>query len=167
ILKEFAFLVKYKLMTIKNIEIVKIRHQNPRFRHNQVLLNRALTVAGTGIAEVGVEFDNFADNQSVLFLKTKDNQIEDYLSLSPFLLDENALLSVFSSKLFMYCYSDRDSYFFQFINNASDPKLVVNDSKYPTMKSLFEKFKTDFFGHQAEPAKGASLLGKSRFSKNK
>src|SRR5690606_12029618 len=27
ILKEFAFLVKYKLMTIKNIEIVKIRHQ--------------------------------------------------------------------------------------------------------------------------------------------
>ena len=168
ILKELAFLVKYKLATIKNIEIIKNRHEEARFRHNQILLNRALTVASTGIAEVGVEFSNFTDSKCVLFIKTEDNEVKDYLNLTPFIIDENALNSDYASKLYLYSYHNNGSYFYQFLNNMRDEPLVVSDRQFYTIKEQFERFKAEIFGREYIPAtKRTPPAGGSRFSRKR
>lgn len=146
VLKELSFLVKYKLATIKNIEIIKKRHEKARFRHNQIMLNRALTVASTGIAEIGVEFDNFTDNKCVLFLKTRDNEVLDYLNLTPFIIDENALNNDYSSKLYLFNHQEGDNYFYKFLNNVNDPPLVIHEENLPEIQAQFERFKAEIFG---------------------
>ncbi|PHN00896.1 CHAT domain-containing protein [Flavilitoribacter nigricans] len=169
ILKKIAFLVKYKLVTIKNIEIVKSRHEAPRFRHNQITLNRALTVASTGIAEIGVEFDSFTDNKSVLFLKTEDNQIKEFLNLTPFVIDENALNSDYASKLFLFAFQDERAYSYQFLNNLNDEPLIVNDSTYATIQSQFDRFKAEIFDRQYDPRPKSETIKPrgSRFSRKR
>lgn len=147
LLRELAFLVKYKLATIKNIELIKRRHEKPRYRHNQILLNRALTVASTGgPSEVGQIFENFTDSKCVLFLKTKGEQVLDYLNLSPFIIDENALKNDYNTKLYLYAYSEKDNYFFQFLNNAKEAPITVNRQQHPEIKDQLDRFKAQFLG---------------------
>lgn len=170
ILRELAFLVKYKLATIKNIELIKNRHEPARFRHIKVMLNQALTVASTGITEVGIEFENYTDNRCVLFLKTIDNEIKDYLSLTPFVIDENALNSDYSTKLYLYAYQDGEDYCFEFLNNSKDPPLHINREIYPDIKEQFEKFKAEIFNQEYQPAKQEekqSRVGGGRFLSKK
>lgn len=164
LLKEVAFLVKHKLVTIKNIEIVKSRHELARFRHRQITLNRALTVASTGVAEVGVDFDNYADNKSVIFLKADQHEINDYLNLTPFIIDENALNSDYSSKIFLFAYRVRDAYYYQFLNNPNDRPLIVNERRYPGIKNQFDRFQADIFGRESSSdGSGHKPSGGSRF----
>lgn len=169
ILKMIAFLVKYKLVTIKNIEIVKNRHESPRYRHSQITLNRALTVASTGIAEVGIEFDNFTDNKSVLFLKTEDNQVKEYLNLTPFVIDENALNRDYASKLFLFAYQQDRTYSYQFLNNFGDDPLIIDHDTYEDIKHQFDRFKSEIFGQQykPEPERKPRPVGTSRFSRKR
>lgn len=171
ILRSVAFLVKYKMATIKNIELIKNRHETARYRHNKIMLNKALTVASTGIAEVGVVFNNFTDNQCVLFFKTqtKDDTV-NYLSLSPFIIDENAINKEYSSKLYIYTYQGDEGYYYQFLNNVKDEKLHANNTNYPKLYEEFEKFKADIFGSTYVPRLSpvAPTSGKtSRFLKNR
>lgn len=169
ILKKVAFLIKYKLVTIKNIEIVKGHHEIARFRHRQITLNKALTVASTGVAEVGIEFANYADNKSVLFIKAEQNEISDYLNLTPFIIDENALNSDYSSKIFLFVYQNEEAYYYQFLNNPIDNPLEVNKWRYPRVKDQFDRFRADIFAEELPPA--TRLSGKrsasSRFMRKK
>lgn len=168
ILREIAFLVKYKLVTIKNIELVKNRHETARFRHNQITLNRALTVANTGIAEVGIEFENFTDNKSVIFIKTKEDKVDDFLNLTPFIIDENALNSDYSSKLFMYIFQTEENYYYQFLNNPKDPPLQVSPDNYRNVKEQFDRFKAEIFGKEYTPkVTKKRVVGGSRFSRKR
>ncbi|MCB0654601.1 MAG: hypothetical protein KDC57_00625 [Saprospiraceae bacterium] len=168
ILKSFAFLVKYKLSTIKNIEIIKRRHEDATYRHSQILLNKALTVASTGISEIGVVFTNFTDNKSVLFLKTENNEIKDYLSLSPFIIDQNALNKDYSSKLYLYAYEHGDAYYFEFLNNRLDKKLLVDSDQYDYIKEEFTKFKAILLGVDYQPKSPKTVeRPASRFMKRK
>ncbi|MCB0634641.1 MAG: CHAT domain-containing protein [Saprospiraceae bacterium] len=168
ILKKIAFLVKYKLVTIKNIELQKRRHEPARFRHNQIILNRALTVASTGVAEIGVEFENYTDNKSVLFIKTDDNMVSDFLNLTPFIIDENALNNDYASKLFLFAFQDDHGYSYQFLNNSEDWPLLVNESTYGAVKSQFDRFKAEIFGRKYTPPDQLPQEGgQSRFSKKR
>ena len=170
VLNAVAFLVDYKLVTIKNIEIIKNRHEIARFRHNQITLNRALTVASTGIAEVGVEFYNYTDNKSVLFLKTRDNKVSEYLNLSPFIIDENALNSDYSTKLFLFSFENGGEYNYQFLNNLRDEPLIINQENHPSVKFQFDRFRSEIFGKDYEkPLSGSppSTDTGSRFFKKR
>lgn len=168
VLKAIAFLVKYKLVTIKNIEIIKNRHEIARYRHNQITLNRALTVASTGTAEVGVEFNNFTDNKSVIFIKTLKNEVSDFLNLTPFIIDENALNSDYSSKLYLYAYEEEKSYHYQFLNNLLDKPMKVNANNYPNIKFQFDRFRAEIFGLTYKPVKQKPTSGgESRFSRKR
>jgi class 3 adenylate cyclase len=168
ILKNIAFLVSYKLVTIKNIEIVKRRHEAARYRHKQINLNRALTVASTGVAEVGIELDNFADNKSVLFIKADNLEIKEYLNLTPFIIDENAINGHLSSKIFQYIYYENNRYHYQFMNNPSDKPLEVSSSKYPKIKKQFDRFWSETFnqeiksGNQIKKNRGGSRFSRKR-----
>lgn len=141
ILKHLTFFVKYKLTTIKRIEIIKRRHKDPRYRHNKVLLDRVTA----GISdEVGV-YNSFTENNSVILLKDAQ-EVADYLSLSPFVIDENALTGNRSSKLFFYSFQDASdrNYYYKFIDNQEE-QLIVSDEKYFQVKEQFEEFKENIF----------------------
>ena len=132
------------------------------------MLNRALTVASTGFTEVGIEFDNFTDNKSVLFIKTDGNKVQDFLNLTPFIIDENALKSNFSSKLFLYACQEKDTYYFQFLNNLLDKPMAVSEDHYANIKHQLERFKAEIFGRKYQPQKKRKAPGgTSRFSKKR
>lgn len=164
LLRKVAFLVKYELVTIKNIEIIKSRHELARFRHKQITLNRALTAANTGVAEIGVELNNFSDNKSVIFLKIDQKEINAYLNLSPFIIDENALNSEHSSKVFLFIYCDGENYYYQFLNNPTDKPLEISKNKHSRIKSQFDRFRREIFDHKNSTGKNdGKSKGGSRF----
>ncbi|RLD22349.1 MAG: hypothetical protein DRI69_01445 [Bacteroidetes bacterium] len=167
VLRTVAFMAKYKLATIKNIEIIKRRHEEANYRHSHIELNRAITIAGTKITEIGEVFKNFTDNKSVLFLKTHENNIISYLSLSPFIIDLNALDNEHSSKLYLFSYQKKADYYYQFLNNYKDDLLVINDSAYKRIKDEFEKFKANIHGNAYAPQKAQTPARGSRFSRKR
>lgn len=146
IMTVFAFLVKYKLTTIKRIDILKARHKVPAYRHNQVILDRVTA----GIMDGEEVYPSFTDSESVILLKTVED-VKDYLSLSPFVIDENAFTGDQNSKLFFYSHHDAadDSYHFRFVDNAED-ELVVSESRYPQIREQFEEFKQAVFSKRED-----------------
>lgn len=139
ILKKLAFLVNYQLTTIKTIEVIKPRHKKATYNHNEVILNRVTE----GLADETAEFDTFTDNNSVIFLRNSGD-VAGYLSLSPFIIDENALTGDECSKLFFYSHREvvrgKECYVYKFIDNREET-LMVSDEKYPQIKELMEEFK--------------------------
>ena len=85
-------------------------------------------------------YDTFTDSNSVILLKSKKD-LNEYLNLSPFIIDENALLGEKKSKLFFFSHFDKNSgtYQYKFSYNAAD-KLSVSDEKYPGVKSDLQNF---------------------------
>jgi hypothetical protein len=144
IMAGFAFIVKYKLTTIKEIKIIKHRHTEPKYRHSQVLLTR--TTGRDIMRDTEKEYGSFAECQSVILLKSVKD-LEHYLSLSPFVIDENALTGDQNSKLFFYTFHEvaDDRYHFQFIGNRKDT-LVISDNQYPLLKQQLEAFRRAMLG---------------------
>ena len=139
VLTEYAFIVQYTLFTIKNIEIIKVRHQPVQYLHKQVRLD-TVTV---GVEEKMREYKDHSDNNAVVLLKSAAN-IADYLNLSPFLIDESAFLGNQKSTLFFYNFNDNQRFIYEFVNNTKD-FLVVSDEKYRAVKEEFSRFQTVLF----------------------
>lgn len=152
ILSNLSFFVKYKLTTVKRIELIKRRHKDPRYLHFKVILDRVTA----GILDEETIYDNFTDNDSVILLKDVED-VTHYLSLSPFVIDENALTGHQNSKLFFYGYQDTgdNRYYYKFIDNESE-RLPV-DEKYPQVKEQIEEFKYSLLGERLEENFGEQL----------
>lgn len=133
IVSDLAFLVRYRLTTIKKIDIIKSRHKPPEYRFNQVVLDRVTA----GIADSEEVYAAFTDSESVILVKGDD--MTTYLSLSPFVIDENAFTGDQNSKLFFYSHRDGTGYAFRFVENEDDG-VVITDDKYPQVKQQFEDF---------------------------
>lgn len=124
ILTDFAFIVSYKLATIKGIAITKTRHRPPEFKHRQVLLDR-VTAGYIDSDEVRADF---TDNESVILLKDLED-VSQYLNLTPFIIDQNALTGNENTKLYFlrgYTPDDRTCHFY----SVTDPMdvLLISDN---------------------------------------
>ncbi len=87
LLKELAFLVKYKLVTIKEIKVFNPRFKPVTFKHTISLLNSQ----HEDFNAVEQNFDFFFDSHSVLMLR--GNNFEgSHLNLSPFIIDTGSIL---------------------------------------------------------------------------
>ena len=144
ILSSFAFLVKYRLVTIKGIQLEKERHESPKFIHQKVPLTKALTAALFGLEAESVTMESFTDNKSVLFIKRENEKLKGYLNLIPFVIDENALNNHDSSRLFLFGYQTKDGFCF-FRNLDHEESLVVSDKMHPQINKLFYKFQDVVF----------------------
>lgn len=133
ILKNLAFLVGYKLATIKGIAISKTRHKPAEFRHRQVLLDR-VTAGFIDSEEVRTAF---TDNESVILLKDLDD-VSQYLNLTPFIIDQNALTRNESTKLYFYQFTDAggDACHYYSIADPSD-MLVISDDMDDKARSIY------------------------------
>ncbi len=81
-LQNISFLSLYKLITIRQIQVQKIKHTVAKFNHHIDLLNSS----DSDFKGMEVQQDIFADSNSVLLMKDiKD--FKDYLNLSPLIID--------------------------------------------------------------------------------
>ena len=133
ILKQLAFLVGYKLATIKGIDISKTRHKPPEFRHRQVMLDR-LTAGFLDLIETRTAF---TDNESVILLKNLDD-VSQYLNLTPFIIDQNALTGNDGSKLYFHQFTDAagTTCHYYSIANPTD-LLVISDAMDPKEQAIY------------------------------
>lgn len=144
ILTDFAFIVSYKLATIKGIAISKTRHRPPEFKHRQVLLDRVTA----GYIDSDEVRTNFTDNESVILLKDLED-VSQYLNLTPFIIDQNALTGNENTKLYFlrgYTPDDRTCHYYS-VTDPSDV-LLISDMMDPrdkaahlTMRNLVEEFR--------------------------
>lgn len=84
-----AFLVKYDLITIRDIYVVNPKHLPTRFNHYIGRLNAKVTDIAVGRAPRARTFDMYAHNASVV-LTTDAQNLSRFLNLSPFIIDKNA-----------------------------------------------------------------------------
>jgi len=81
-LKSIAFIVKYKLVTIREIKVLKARHKNALFEHWIDILNSS----DSDFRSKEEVFDSFSDSGAVLLMKSI-KQPNDFLNLSPLIID--------------------------------------------------------------------------------
>jgi hypothetical protein len=145
ILKKLAFITRYKLTTIRNIEIIKLKHKEPRFKHKKVFLDKITA----GFAVQISEHDSFTDNKSVILLKSSKD-VSTYLDLSPFVIDKSVLYKDKRDKpeklsvLYFYSYQDTSNpdYYYSSFEKERVP-LIVSDKEYKEIKEQWEEFKED------------------------
>jgi hypothetical protein len=140
IFKHIGFAAKYTLATIKTIELIKPRHETPRFRHNLVVLNQL--TAAIGVLDDVLETTEYTDNNSVILMRDEET-VSPSLNLSPFILDENALSGQQNSKLFFFTSYENKQINFTLIDNLKDLLNITRDN-YPLVSELFDGFINKF-----------------------
>jgi len=144
-----AFVVRYKLATVKRIDFIKSRGQPAEYRHTQVILDRV----SAGLMAVSEVYPTYAESDAIILLKRTDD-IQDFLSLAPFVIDENSLsLDPNSAKVHFFSHfgPSGDSYVFRSIAAPQDlltvPAAAASDedaerqSVEARLKAQFEEFK--------------------------
>jgi len=134
IFRHIGFCAKYKLATVKTIELQKRRHELPRFRHNIVVLDKV----SAGVLDDVLESDEFSENNSVVLLHS-DDAVSPFLNLSPFLIDENALKGQQNSKLFFFRYKSENQCTYVLADTLKD-RLDLDAGMYEHLKQQFDTF---------------------------
>ena len=85
ILQKIAFITKYKLISVREIKVIKSKNNEPSFHHVIDILN------SSDSDFKGKELDEakFTESQSVLLMKSIKS-IDEYLNLSPLIIDTNS-----------------------------------------------------------------------------
>jgi AraC-like DNA-binding protein len=85
LIKKSAFLVKYKLVKVDEVNVYKSRFKDAYFRHYFKLLNSP----DADFQSIENNQDTYSDSHTILLMKSLKNSGE-YLNLSPFLIDTHA-----------------------------------------------------------------------------
>ncbi len=134
IFSHIGFCAKYKLATVKTIELLKRRHESPRYRHNIVVLDKV----SAGVLDDVLEADEFSENNSVVLLHS-DDAVTPFLNLSPFLIDENALKGQQNSKLFFFRYKSEKQFTYVLSDTLKD-RLDIDAGLYEQIGVQFDTF---------------------------
>ena len=118
-----SFLIKYKMVAVRNITVTSHRYQEVAYNHKLGSLNAADSAYLTLDSDLH-PFKNHVESGSVLLVDNlKSEKIERFLSLSPFIIDNNAFLDKSQESL--------DIYLFSFVKNG--------DYVYRNVNSQFQK----------------------------
>jgi hypothetical protein len=85
ILQRIAFFAKYKLVSVRDIKVIKPRIHEAKFHHIIDLLNSS----DSDFKGQEIDEPTFSDSQSVLLMKSIKS-FDDYLNLSPLIIDTNS-----------------------------------------------------------------------------
>jgi len=84
ILQTIAFITKYKLISVKEINVIKPKNQDATFHHVIDLLNST----DSDFKAKEIDEQKYTESRSVLLMKTIKS-IDEYLNLSPLIIDTN------------------------------------------------------------------------------
>ena len=143
LLKHLGFCARYTFYTIKNIELVKIRHQKEEYLHATVPLH---TITA-GYTDDPLPMKDFSENNSVILVKPCDSphdertSVSHNLNLSPFVIDENALEREQGSRLFFFSHyeADKQDFVFKYVQDF-ETTFRVNEFNYPNIVQQFDNF---------------------------
>lgn len=127
-----AFIIHYPLLSVKDVEVVEPLFEKAQFRHQVVSLDKITA----GYTDQLLESSNFTDTRSVILLKNK-GQFEEYLSLSPFLVDERALQGRSGSSLHFVVWSATDLFFWDAVGKSL-PYQELQEQKYTFEQLIIE-----------------------------
>jgi hypothetical protein len=82
ILKRISFLAKYKLVSVKEIKVIKSKIEQAKFNHVFDLLNSS----DSDFKANELQDSSYTDSQSVLLMKSIKS-LDEYLNLSPLIID--------------------------------------------------------------------------------
>jgi hypothetical protein len=85
ILQRISFFAKYKLVSVREIKVIKPKNHTAVFHHVIDLLNSS----DSDFKAQELDEPNYAESRSVLLMKTIKT-IEEYLNLSPLIIDTNS-----------------------------------------------------------------------------
>lgn len=83
ILSQLAFFINYPLVTITEIQLIKNKREHEHFFHNMLLLNSS---SSSFLAKIQ-EFEKFTDTHAVILVKNLKNAPNEFLNLSPLIID--------------------------------------------------------------------------------
>lgn len=87
ILKCATYLVKYPLISVRNIQVEKSRFRDASFKHSLFLLNSQRA----DFSGEDIQLNNFSDSHSVMLIQDL-NSLGKYLNLSPLVIDTKPYL---------------------------------------------------------------------------
>jgi hypothetical protein len=82
LLKQIAFITKYKLVTIRQIKVNKQHQRDARFQHWIDILNSS----DSDFKAMEEDLDSFSDSESVLLMKST-KEPKEFLNMSPLIID--------------------------------------------------------------------------------
>ncbi|MDW3647022.1 MAG: CHAT domain-containing protein [Bacteroidia bacterium] len=145
-----AFLVDYKLVSIKDIGVSKQRRSLPLFKHQMGVLAGVAIEVMEGSPK---DYSKFTDSHSILLVKGID-QVDKYVNLSPFLMDENAYKSLNAPKIYMYMFNrefeeiyyehvDNDTVFINPQSAGKKLEMKSNEHENPSLVEELRLFRKD------------------------
>ena len=144
---KLGFLGRYLLATVRNIDVLKFRHTGEaQFEHMVVKWHGTL---GFYEKEFRRQSD-FMDNRSVVLLRLGDGVRNQFLNLSPFILDENTFEAVPDtslSKLYFFAWRAQERLFYKYVNDPDLDVIDLDDDEFYDKKKKTTKFqmaKTQF-----------------------
>lgn len=159
IFSRLAYLGRYMLATIRNIDVQKYRHTaDAQFEHLVMKWHGALGFYDKEYRKQA----QFMDNRSVVLLRWGDEPEENrFLNLSPFILDENtfeAVPDLSLSKLYFFAYQEGERLFYKCVNDPEEDVIDLDASefylrrkkrtKFQLAKDQFEAFSRQFIEDQ-------------------
>lgn len=114
-----SFLIKYKMVAVRDIKVTSSRHGKVEFLHTLGSLNAADSSYLTLDSDPKV-FGNHAESGAVLLVNSLETErFDSFLSLSPFIIDNNAFLDKSQEALDIYLFShaEKGEYVYKNVNN--------------------------------------------------
>lgn len=137
-----GFVARYTLTSVKNIEVLKYRHQRtPQYLHRVFKLETRIG----GLAEEKENRQHLLDSSSVVLLKKNATGSPQFLNLSPFIIDITAFEET-KSKIpqlyFFECYlKSANQYAFRHIfKQDAATKVIVPKQTYQLIGAQFDAF---------------------------
>ncbi len=133
-----SFLIKYKMVAVRGISVTSTRYEEVSFHHKLGSLNAADSAYLTLDSEER-PFHNYVESDSVLLVDNLEtDQINRFLSLSPFIIDNNAFLNNNQESLDIYLYSHTEKEDYVFTNVNSQFQKMEEHNTY-TVSTAFEE----------------------------
>jgi hypothetical protein len=85
ILQKIAFIAKYKLISVREIKVIKTKNHDPKFHHLIDILNSS----DSDFKGKELDESKFTESNSVLLMRSIKS-IDEYLNLSPLIIDTNS-----------------------------------------------------------------------------
>jgi hypothetical protein len=157
-LKRAAFMAKYRLLTVKNISLVKAKYNLAEFKHT---IGDLYVATRDDLWEDKLDMATYTDSQSVLLVLNEEfiaRRISKILNLSPFVIDSIAFKGGQTIDIYNFAYLDIDDAGVlkgvRYVNVENDPNkpnpednqwqsIDAQESPFQSVYRLFEKFKND------------------------
>lgn len=140
ILSALHFIAKYKLISVRSIDILNYRHlKEPFYAHKMVDIVQKI---GSVLEEKSSLKKQLLINSSVLLVNKEGG--DNILNLSPFIVDENTFTeksNIPKLHFFDRYEATRDSYSFRHVYKPDDALLVIDKQKnFQVLKAQFNAF---------------------------